>query len=264
MLVSSCLSQRNMRADMLDGCPDLCATNDEEEGLVGPPRRYIMQIVDDDGIDALTMRRLGRDLGVDPMMIYRHFSNKVAVLDGLMEVMWRDVTVPAAAQATPSWREHLVAVMHTLRRALLRHPRAISIVGTRPATGPELFALMECLLTSLAEAGMPVNSQAADQLNALVNYTVGHVLAEAGEPVGGEADQMSHQTVLPASFPHLAAVFNSGWRYDADRQYDDALRAMVYGWSEATREADGALTEGKSTNAEGGATASQAMLDGRD
>ena len=111
---------------------------------------------------------------------------------------------------------------------------------------------------------MPVNSQAADQLNALVNYTVGHVLAEAGEPVGGEADQMSHQMVLPASFPHLAAVFNSGWRYDADRQYDDALRAMVYGWSEATREADGALTEGKSTNAEGGATASQAMLDGRD
>ena len=103
MLVSSCLSQRNLRADMLDGCPDLCATNDEEEGLVGPPRRYIMQIVDDDGIDALTMRRLGRDLGVDPMMIYRHFSNKVAVLDGLMEVMWRDVTVPAAAQTTPSW-----------------------------------------------------------------------------------------------------------------------------------------------------------------
>lgn len=223
-----------------------------------------MQIVDDGGIDALTMRRLGRDLGVDPMMIYRHFSNKVAVLDGLMEVMWRDVTVAAATQTTPSWREHLVAVMHTLRRALLRHPRAISIVGTRPATGPELFALMERLLTSLAEAGMPVNSQAADQLNALVNYTVGHVLAEAGEPVGGEADQMSHQTVLPASFPHLAAVFNSGWRYDADRQYDDALRAMVYGWSEATREADGALTEGKSTNAEGGATASQAVLDGRD
>ena len=160
-----------------------------------------MQIVDDDGIDALTMRRLGRDLGVDPMMIYRHFSNKVAVLDGLMEVMWRDVTVPAAAQTTPSWREHLVAVMHTLRRALLRHPRAISIVGTRPATGPELFALMERLLTSLAEAGMPVNSQAADQLNALVNYTVGHVLAEAGEPVGGEATKRYFQPRFRTSQP---------------------------------------------------------------
>ena len=111
MLVSSCLPQRNLRADMLDGCPDLCATNDEEEGLVEPPRRYIMQtvdlhcslhcrrhvdfrgrspvsitreailntamqIVDDDGIDALTMRRLGHDLGVDPMMIYRIFPTK--------------------------------------------------------------------------------------------------------------------------------------------------------------------------------------------
>lgn len=196
-------------------------------------------IVDEHGINGLTMRRLGTELGTDPMMLYRHFPGKAAVLDGLMEVIWHGVQAPDPQGGDTGWREHLVRVMHALRESLLAHPRAIVIVGTRPATGPELFALMERLLASLVSAGMSADAETADLLNALVNYTVGHVLAEAGDPVGGDADPESNQQVSPAHFPHLAAVFNSGWQYDPHRQYDRALRAFVGGWQGADTLAHG-------------------------
>lgn len=59
------------------------------------------------------------------------------------------------------------------------------------------------------------------------SYAVGHVLAEAGSPVGGYADAQSHLLIAPAAFPNLAAVFNSGWSYDPYRQFDRTLRAIV-------------------------------------
>lgn len=188
-----------------------------------------LSIIDDAGVDGLTMRRLGTEIGVDPMMVYRHFPNKAAVLDGVMERIWAGVRIDLTSDDAP-WQDALAELMHGLRRSLLVHPRAISIVGTRPATGPELFALMDRFIAMLTAAGMQVDSRSADLLNALVNYTVGHVLAEAGDPVGGEADDQSHLAVLAVHFPHLAAVFNSGWQYDPFRQYDGAVRAMIAGW----------------------------------
>lgn len=214
--------------------------NDRRHALTrGSILEAALSIVDERGIDGLTMRGLGTELGIDPMMIYRLFPSKAAVLDGLMEVIWRGVQAPKPQGSDIEWREHLVSVMHALREALLAHPRAIAIVGTRPATGPELFALMERLLASLVSAGMTADAETADLLNALVNYTVGHVLAEAGDPVGGEADPESNQQIPPVSFPHLAAVFNSGWQYDPHRQYDRALRAFVGGWHSADALAHG-------------------------
>lgn len=192
-----------------------------------------MGVIDESGIDGLTMRRLGAELGTDPMMVYRHFPGKAAVLDGVMGLMWQEVEIPVPAHGETQWREYLVLVMHSLREALLAHPRAISIVGTRPASGPDLLALMDRLLGSLFAAGMPAGPDTADLLNALVNYTVGHVLAEAGDPAGGEAEQDNTQQLNPTAFPNLAAVFVGGWEYDPRRQYDHALRAFVGGWAAA-------------------------------
>ncbi|MFV0535239.1 MAG: TetR/AcrR family transcriptional regulator, partial [Cumulibacter sp.] len=87
-------------------------------------------LIDHDGIERLTMRRLGSELGVDPMMIYRHFPNKAAVLDGVMQRIWESVEIDHGSDELP-WEEQPLRVMHGLRSALLQHPRAISIIGTR-------------------------------------------------------------------------------------------------------------------------------------
>ncbi|MDF1489718.1 TetR/AcrR family transcriptional regulator C-terminal domain-containing protein [Tessaracoccus caeni] len=189
-----------------------------------------LRIIDAHGIDGLTMRRLGHELGVDPMTVYRHFPNKGAVLDGVMERIWASVDVAGSADGG-SWQNQLAAIMHSLRAALLAHPRAISIIGTRPAAGAVVFLLMEQIVGALVAAGMELRDTSADLLNAVVNYTVGHVLAEAGDPVGGDADRHADPMISPIHFPNLAAVFSSGWQYNPYRQYDRALRSMIEGWS---------------------------------
>ncbi|WP_051297602.1 TetR/AcrR family transcriptional regulator [Brevibacterium album] len=187
-----------------------------------------LAIIDADGVEALTMRRLGKELRVDPMMVYRHFPSKVSVLDGVMSRIWASVELGELGDE--SWQEALAATMHGLRRALLRHPRAVSILGTRPAAGPELFALLEQILARLAGLGMPVDGGSAELLNAVVNYTVGHVLAEGGDPVGGETGRDGFELSDLSALPTLAKVFGSGWRYSPERQFDRALRGMIRGW----------------------------------
>jgi AcrR family transcriptional regulator len=191
--------------------------------------RAALAIVDREGPERLTMRRLGSELGVDPMAVYRHVPNKSALFDGITEIIWSSVDLDGIDVAG-TWQDQLSAVMHTLRDALRAHPRAVVVLGTRPVTGTELFTLLERLLGLLVAAGMPADSDTAELLNILVTYTVGHVLAEAGEPVGGETDEHSHLALTPTAYPHLAAVFNDGWEYDADRQYERGLRAFIDGW----------------------------------
>lgn len=197
-----------------------------------------LRVIDERGVEGLTMRRLGAELGVDAMMVYRHFPNKAAVLDGVMAQIWAEVRVDRG-RGGGDWRDVLLAIMRGLRTSLLAHPRAISIVGTRPASGPELLQLMDRLVEALVDAGMVVDARSADLLNALVNFTVGHVLAEVGDPVGGGADAEGDAAVVLAMFPHLAAVFSSGWRYDAARQYESAARAMIVGWASPGEVANG-------------------------
>lgn len=184
-------------------------------------------MIDAGGVEAFTMRQLGKTLGVDPMMIYRYFPSKSSVLDAVMGMLWTSIDLRDINSNQP-WTAVLADIIHQLRRSLLSHPRAISIVGTRPATGPDLLILLEHILEVLRVAGMPLTPATADLLNALVNYTVGHVLAESGDPVGGEAEQQNTAFAL-SDFPNLAYVFGSGWQYDASRQFNSALHAMIAG-----------------------------------
>lgn len=188
-----------------------------------------LQVVDTEGTDGLTMRRLGTELGVDPMMVYRYVPGKAALFDGIAETIWASVNFASSGEAS-GWQEELILVMHQLRSALLAHPRAVVILGTRPVAGEQFFALLERLLERLTRAGLPADADTAELLNVLVLYTIGHVLSEAGDPVGGEADEHSHLGVLPSLYPNLAAVFNSGWQYNADRQFTRGLHATVTGW----------------------------------
>lgn len=186
-----------------------------------------LKLTDEAGLEKLSMRRLGAELGVDPMMIYRFFPNKAALLDGIMEKIWLSVDLKAI-EAHDDWQEQLVAVMHRLRESFLAHPHAILIIGTRPAAGPGLFLLFDRLLGILVAAGMIVDDRTGDLLNALVNYTVGHVLAEVAPPVEGGADK-AQKPLVPPALPHLTSLFTSGWTYDPYRQFDTALRAIVAG-----------------------------------
>jgi AcrR family transcriptional regulator len=104
--------------------------------------REAIRLADESGLDALTMRRLAQQLGVEPMSIYYHVRGKDAVVTGALDLIFEDVARRAAAATAPppaSWREHLRARILAARDVLQDHPwvpRALETRGTMtPAFG---------------------------------------------------------------------------------------------------------------------------------
>ena len=98
-----------------------------------------LKIIDDDGVEALTMRRLGQALDRNPMAIYRHAADKDALLDGVVEqVVDRARRPPRASTVagTVIGRRALRRTAHAFRRVALAHPNVVPLLVTRPLSGP--------------------------------------------------------------------------------------------------------------------------------
>ena len=142
-----------------------------------------LEIVDRDGADGLTMRRLARALNRDPMILYRHARNKAALLDGVAETVLAQLKVDAA---DPDWPAQLRAVARNYRALALAHPHAVPLIVTRPLATPlglrPLGTLrpLEDVLTLLTRAGFS-GSEALHIYRALFGFLHGHVLNELQE-----------------------------------------------------------------------------------
>jgi TetR/AcrR family transcriptional regulator, tetracycline repressor protein len=188
-----------------------------------------MQIVDEDGLERLTMRRLGERLGVDPMAVYGHVPDKSALVDALVERVLSSVEVPPK---TGDWAADLRAVVRAARVTLLRHRGLIALLGTRPPITEPAFALPELIVSVLLDAGFP-EELAADGFDCAGRLLVGHTLAESARPPGedvdgGEREHVEAQQALPAErFPGLARVQRAGVGHDPDRLFELALDGLV-------------------------------------
>ncbi|MFI2335990.1 TetR/AcrR family transcriptional regulator C-terminal domain-containing protein [Nocardia rhamnosiphila] len=142
-------------------------------------------IVDRDGIDGLSMRRLAEAVGRDPMVIYRHVPNKAAVLDGVAEVVFAELSVDATAS---DWVAEMRRVAREFRRVALAHPRVVPLLVTRPLATPlgqrppTVVRPLEDMLALLTRAGYAV-ADALHIYRALFGFLYGHVLNELQEIV---------------------------------------------------------------------------------
>src|ERR1700729_4170712 len=136
-------------------------------------------MVDSDGLDGLSMRKLGAALGVEAMTVYHYVPNKAALLDGLVEwVMQQSAADPAPADGL-SWDQALRRFAETLRTTLLGHPGVLPLFFARPAVTPQTLKAVENGLRVLTEAGFAL-PRALDMINVLSIFVVGHAMAEAG------------------------------------------------------------------------------------
>lgn len=140
-----------------------------------------LALVDEEGLEALSMRRLGARLGVEAMSLYRHVRNKADLLDSLHAAVMADLP-PLRATDDEDWRGMLGSLAHGLRKALLRHPKVVALFATRPVRVPEAMTILERAWKALEKAGFePQDAQRA--IVAVGVFTVGHTLGEAhGEP----------------------------------------------------------------------------------
>lgn len=190
-----------------------------------------LRIADQQGLQRLTMRRLGAELGVDPMAVYHHVADKAALFDGLIERVFSEVDLPPR---TGRWDHDLRAVARAARTTFLAHGEIVALIGTRPPVTQTAFDLVETITAILLDAGF-TEQQAADGFDCLGRLLIGHTLAQAGQPPDGEVgdgndDHIHAQQTLPADrYPSLAAVQRAGVRHDPERLFELALSGMVLG-----------------------------------
>ena len=144
-----------------------------------------LEIVDRDGVDGLSMRRLAEAVGRDPMVIYRHVPNKAAVLDGVAEIVFGQLSIDASAS---DWVAEVRRVARNFRRVALTHPLVVPLLVTRPLSTPlgqrppAVVRPLEDMLALLMGVGY-AEVDALHIYRALFGFLYGHVLNELQEIV---------------------------------------------------------------------------------
>ncbi len=145
--------------------------------------RMALEVADRDGIDALTMRRLAQELGVEAMSLYYHFANKDELLGSMIDLVFAEIDLPPL----DDWKSALRARAISIRQALARHPWAIGLMESRTAPGPATLRHHDAVLGYLREGGFSV-AAAAHAYSLLDSYIYGFVLQEINLPFN-TADQ---------------------------------------------------------------------------
>lgn len=133
-----------------------------------------LDLTDRQGIDALTMRRLAGELGVDPMAIYNHVDGKDALLDALAARLWSEVQVP---DGPGRWDDKLRELAHSIRRVFRQHPHTASLALTRPALPLATVTSFHRALEILRARGFD-DEIAAAVIRSLISYAFGYSLGE--------------------------------------------------------------------------------------
>ncbi|MEV4455887.1 TetR/AcrR family transcriptional regulator C-terminal domain-containing protein [Microbispora sp. NPDC049633] len=142
-----------------------------------------LALIDRAGLDKFSMRKLGAELGVDAMAVYRYFSDQEALFDGVAEALFDELDVDSLPWEA-SWRELTTETALRMRHALLRHPHAVTIFATRPVRSAAAISCGDRAVAVLCDAGFtPV--LAVQAVRCVQEFTVGHVLALTAAQLGG-------------------------------------------------------------------------------
>ena len=159
--------------------------------------RAAMTTADAGGLDTLTMRTLGQELGVGPMALYRHVANKDDLVDGIVDLVFAEIDLPAS---DVDWRTAMRDRALGVREALERHRWAIGLMESRRNPGPANLRHHDAVIGSLRAAGfdMPMAAHAYSLLDA---YIYGFAMTKLNLPFEDTTDIADVAQSMLAPFP---------------------------------------------------------------
>ena len=186
-------------------------------------------LADENGIGTLTMRRLADRLHVEPMSLYHHVANKDEILDGMVDIVFREIELPSAHA---EWKSAMRDRAASARDALRRHPWAISLMQSRTTPGPATLRHHDAVIGCLRDAGFAIDL-AAHAISAIDSYLYGFAMQELSLPFSTPEETAAMAVTFldqfPAEeYPHLAElttehVLRPGYDYGDEFEFGLSL-----------------------------------------
>ncbi len=182
-----------------------------------------IKLADQGGLESLSMRKLGQELGVEAMAVYYHFANKGEVIDGIVDIVFSQIDLPASGA---DWKSAMRQRAVSLRDVLLRHRWAIGLMESRRKPGPANLRHHDVVIGSLRSAGlnMPTIAHAYSLVD---SYVYGFALFAMNLPFDPSEEVADlGQGVLRAypvnAYPNLVAYISAmrpGYNYGDEFEY---------------------------------------------
>jgi AcrR family transcriptional regulator len=149
--------------------------------------RAALALADEAGVEALTMRRLAKELGVEAMSLYNHVAGKDALLNGLVNLVFEEIEPPSPQD---EWRDAMRKRAVSTRAALRRHTWAVGLMEGGSTPGPANARLHEAVLACLRGAGFSLE-ETVHAYNVQDSYIYGFALQERALPDSFEDPEVS-------------------------------------------------------------------------
>jgi AcrR family transcriptional regulator len=180
---------------------------------------------DEGGIESLSMRKLGQELGVEAMALYHHFANKDDLVDGMVDLVFGEIELPPS---TPNWRTAMRQRAIAVRGALLRHRWAVGLMESRRRPGPANLRHHDAVIGSLRAGGFDIG-MTAHAYSLLDSYIYGFALTkmnlpfETSDDLANVAESML-EPFPPGEYPHMVEILTGhvmkpGYDYGDEFEY---------------------------------------------
>jgi AcrR family transcriptional regulator len=204
--------------------------------------RAAVNVADEGGIESLTMRRLAEELGAEAMSLYYHVADKDAVLDGMVDVVAREINEVVDQIDVPSvgaaWKNAVRQRILSAREVLLRHRWAPGVFETRTNTSPAVVQYFDALLGLMRDGGFSYDL-GHHALHALGSRALGFTqeLFDPGDEAGDEeatamlesmADQLPHLVGMMMEVAHDDPDSTLGW-CDDQTEFEFGLDLILDG-----------------------------------
>jgi AcrR family transcriptional regulator len=178
-----------------------------------------VQIADDGGVAAVSMRGLAKNLGVEAMSLYHHLPNKEAILDGMVDHVFSEIELPGS---DGNWKVEMRRRAISARSALLRHPWAVGLMDSRRNPGPPTLRHHDAVIGCLRAAGFPI-PMVGHAVSVIDSYVYGFEIQEQALPFDTPEELQSVADGIFTNetaelYPHLAElaskhVLQTGYAY---------------------------------------------------
>jgi AcrR family transcriptional regulator len=200
-----------------------------------------MKRADQGGLESVTMRKLGEELGVEAMALYHHFYNKDDLVDGMVDLVFGEIDLPGSGA---DWRTEMRQRAISVRDALARHRWAIGLMESRRNPGPQNLRHHDAVLGSLRAGGFDI-PMAAHAYSLLDSYVYGFAITKMNLPfeTGEEVADVAETMLRPFSaneFPNLVEFITEHAMkpgYDYGDEFEYGLDLILDGLERARDEA---------------------------